>query len=412
MERVIADFNRDLETFVEQRHKFLMLIPCSDGETVPVLKMLRGIEEADASDVFLSFADECNHIDAYISVCMERLREEWTLANTYAGENDKDPLPELPPELFDGALPAAERLIRAFDYLRAQLPPNGGHRLVWVMCPTAIGDRGGLINLLNQIVPADKTVQPWMRQVRLIVRDVRYDLTNRRPGLCDYPRVWERPIDLSQKQMVEALDMDAKDPTKSDGERIQALLSLAIMDTGYNRTKDALFKLDYCMGYYQSVDDKPMIALVYNCMGDTYRRQNNWIEARDHYEWGVVTAADCKNNTQLYHSVRSLGDTHFKLKEYGVSEQYYDQTDQMATHLLDPDGKVDAMMWRGLSQEKQEKWQAACASFEGAATLSRNLDMNDKLQTNLGHLKRVYPRAGREDQVDGLKEELKNLKKG
>ncbi len=412
MEHVIEDFNRDLETFVEQRQKYLMLIPCSDGDTVAVLRMLRGIEEADPADVFLSFADACNHIDAYISVCMERLREEWSLANQFAAENEKEPLPPLPEALFDGDLPAADRLIRAFDYMRAQLPPDGGHRLVWVMFPTSIGDRGGLLNLLNQLVPDDKTVQPWMRQVRLIVRDVPYDMLNRRAGLCDYPRVWERPVDLSPKAMAMAMKESLADEHCPTADKVQMMLSLAIMDTGYNRCDDALAKLDVCMGYYQSVDDKGMISLVYSCQGDVYRRKSNWVEARNHYEWSSVTAAEVEAKQQLYMSVRNLGEVNYKLKEYALSEQYYDHTDQMASHMLDPEGKADAMMWRGLAQEKQGRHDAACQSLEDAATLCRSLEMNDALVTNLGHLKRIYPKVGRDQQLDDLKRELKQLKNG
>ena len=91
------------------------------------------------------------------------------------------------------------------------------------------------------------------------------------------------------------------------------------------------------------------------------------------------------------------------------AEQYYDGIVQLSAVTLDPGTKINAFKWRGLSQERQGKYQAAIESLEAASLLSRNMDLTSLESENAKHLARVYRVVGRPDLADRAEAEGKRI---
>jgi tetratricopeptide (TPR) repeat protein len=367
-----------------------------------------GTQKATATDVFLLFTDKFVAPSPFVSVAVERLKEEHRMACEGLAEAGRASFPPVPETLCNELQPPAERLRDAISFARSLVPREGGHRLVWAMFPEEIVDRRAYLHLVASCVPWEG-VQPWMRGVRLIFRDGP-DTAQYAPELVEAPRLRRAMIDLSTAAITASFEEDVEDEELSEAERMQALLSLACMDYAYNRTADAIAKYEVLLGYYQYTENHMMQAFVMNGLGDVYcQRLGDLEQAQYWYECAVPPAVTTQEPGTLAAIVKNLGDLAYKRKQYAAAEQYFDHLDKLRGHLLDPEGKVQALEWRGLSQEQQQAYGRAVESWDAAALLCRNIRLPGLLRMNLEHLQRVYRRLRMRDKLAAVQAELQEL---
>jgi len=70
--------------------------------------------------------------------------------------------------------------------------------------------------------------------------------------------------------------------------------------------------------------------------------------------------------------------------------------------MFDEVGLVEALEWRGKSQEKQQAFDRAVLSWAEAALVCKDFDLNDRLGPFLDNWRRGYQRLG-------MREELKTF---
>ncbi len=396
-----------LRGFVEQRDDLIALVPCQDSDTTVVLKLFRDIEDASASDIVLLFADDFVEPGPYVSVAVERLAEQHRIASAYAIEQGLEPLAPMPEALFDDSLRPGLRLFDAVVYAKSLMPTPGGHRLVWVMCPPQIADREPWLDLVRVFLP-DRGVEPWMAGLRLVFRD-QLDTPQIAPDIARCPRVRLIDVDFSPESLERGLEEDAANEELSDAERMQALLSLAVIDGAHSRLSEAASRYDRLLGYYQQTNNPAMQAFVINAFGDLCRAAGDMPKAQHWYECAVTPATDAKDAIVLAAITRNLGELAYEQGRYGEAEEYFDGLDQLAAHMLQPETKAGALEWRGLSLEQLGRPHDAADVWESAAMLCRTIGMPQLLRINLEHLERVYHRTNRPGHLRDVREELSAL---
>ena len=404
MRRLFEQAKQQIGEFIEQRDDLVLILGCSDNDVAIGLKILRDIEQANGTDVFLLFADNFIQPGPFVSVAVERLKEEHRMACEALREEGKPPLPDPPAELSDEKLPPAQRLQRAVEFAGSLLPRGGGNRLIWAMFPLEIGNRHEYLKLAAGLFPM-RGIQPWMRGVRLLFRDLP-GTEQFIPGIRRAPRVRLSLLDFSPKAAEESLDDDARDESLPEDQRMQSLLMAASLDYAHNRTSDALSKYELLLGYFQKTGNLSMQALVINAQGDIHHRAGDLAQAQHWYECALAPSGEAKDAMMLAIVGRNLGDVSFKQHRFADAEQYYDGVDKLAGASLDAENKIRALEWRGLSQEKQSAWDRAAVSWEAAALLSRNIGIPGFLQQNLRHLERAYQRLGDGTKLAAVREEM------
>jgi tetratricopeptide (TPR) repeat protein len=407
MRKLIEQLRLQIGRFIEQRDDFIMLAACSDDDAGITLQMLRDLEHASATDVFMLMADKFIQPQAFVSVAIERLREQHTLACDALAEKGAPPLPALPDRLSDESRPAELRLREAIGFARALVTRAGGQHLVWAMFPQRIEDRHQYLQFIRSFVPWGG-VQPWMAGIRLLFRD-EIGTSEFAPDLASAPRVRLMQVDMSPSAIQTSTEEDAADEELSEEERMQAVLALALLDYAHNRTEDAIARYNQLLAYYQRTENQAMQAFVINAFGDIYHRNGDLEQARHWYECAVPPAATAKDPLILSTIARNLGDVSYKSGLYSEAEQYFDGVDKLSTVTLDVPTKVRALEWRGLSQEQQGKCESAIASWEAAALLSRNMNLPVLLAENLEHLKRLNNKLDSNDKTVSVESERKTI---
>ena len=407
MRKLVENLQKNIVRFVEQRDDLLMIASCSGNDTAITLQILRDVEQSSAKDIFLLFADDFVQAGPFVSVTVERLREHHSAACEALAEKSRPLLPPLPTSLFDESQPPQLRLFQTISFARSLLPRKGGHRLVWAMCPQQISDRHGYLRLVSSLAPWEGA-KPWMAGVRLIFRD--------EPGTAEYfpelakaPRVRFMNPDLGPAALEAGLQAEVDDEDAPEEERMQSLLSLALLDYAHSRTEQALAKYNVVLAFYQKTGSQAMQAFVINAFGDVFHRAGDLGRALYWYECAVPPAAMAKDPLILSTVTKNLADVSYKLGQYEDAEEYYDGLDKLSGVTLDPGTKTHALAWRGLSQEQQAKHEAAIESLEAAAVLGRKMSIPNLLSESLTHLARLYNKAGQGEKAASAEAELKTV---
>src|SRR5262249_7815228 len=149
-----------LADFVEQRDDLLLGVRCAATDAAVVLQVLRDVELAAPSDVFLLFAHDCTDPPSFVAALVAQLAEQHAVADPAARADGAAGLPPWPATLDDAQAPPPARLRAALEFARGLLPPRGGHRLVWAMVPPHVADPVAWFGLVSALIPWTD-VAPW-----------------------------------------------------------------------------------------------------------------------------------------------------------------------------------------------------------------------------------------------------------
>jgi tetratricopeptide (TPR) repeat protein len=399
MRKLFDQLTAKLRSFREQRDNLLLLVPCADSDVAFILMALRDLDRQSPADLYFLFADDFLSPDPYLTTLANRLQEELTLINEATGPNDEK-LPPLPPEMLDRRSPAPKRLEAGLRYARSLIDPRKGQRFVWGMGPMSISDPTAYLELLAQLPPRSE-ILPWMRGARIVAR-VPADFNLAQSHLAKAKRVSVDPFVIPPNAHEEELLANAADPKMPVGERMQAEVQLAYIDYAHSRFDMATERFNKALAFFQWAKISAMEALIISGLGDIARRREDWRKAQHWYACAVVPAAESGSPILLSTVVQNLAVVAYQEERWADAEARYDELATIKRGMFDEVGLVEAMEWRGKSQEKQQAFDRAVLSWAEAAMVCRDFDLNDRLKPFLDNWRRGYERLG-------MREELKTF---
>src|SRR6185436_16471128 len=173
------------------------------------------------------------------------------------------------------------------------------------------------------------------------------------------------------------------------------------------RTQEARTHFEVLLDHHSKSGNPQLQAIVLNGLGDLEQRQGNSAKARPWYERAVRPAVASGQATVLATVVQNLAAVAYQQRSYAGAEVYYDGLVRLKDCLVDEDGKALALEWRGLSQEKQDAYDRAVASWEEAELLSRAFELPHRLRPVLEHLRRGYRQLKNQEAVAAVEAELR-----
>jgi tetratricopeptide (TPR) repeat protein len=399
MRKLFDQLAAKLRSFREQRDNLLLLIPCADSDVAFILMALRDLDRQSPADLYFLFADDFLSPGAYLTALANRLQEELTLTNEATGPS-AEKLPSLPPEMLDRRRPAPERLKAGLQYARSLIDPRKGQRFIWGMGPMSISDPTGYLELLAQFPPRPE-ILPWMRGARIVAR-VPADFNLAQSPLAKAKRVSVDPFVIPPNAHEEELLANAADPKMPVGERMQAEVQLAYIDYAHSRFDTATERFNKALAFFQWAKIPAMEGLIISGLGDIARRQEDWKKAQHWYACAVVPAAESGSPILLSTVVQNLAVVAYQGERWADAEARYDELVTIKRGMFDEVGLVEALEWRGKSQEKQQAFDRAVLSWAEAALVCKDFDLNDRLESFLDNWRRGYERLG-------MREELKTF---
>lgn len=403
MRQLFEHLREELIGFIAQRDRILLEVACRDADAPLVFKMLSDLDSAHESDLFLLCLDDFTTPAEYVGRVLTAVRVQMeTVAEDLAAQG-RPPLAALPPALADTQTAPAQRLIGLIEHVRGWLPPEGGHRIIWGFFPFQIADRPAYLGFLAELL-REGGMPRWMRATRLIVR-APSDAATPMPG----PRSRRIVADFSPAALQAALASEAADEHLSEAQRAQALLTLAQLDSAQGRADAARRHFTEVIRHAERLSNQALQALALNGLGELAHREGNLPAARAFYECAVEPACGAGAPVLLALLSRNLGDLAFLESRYAEAEKHYDAWQKLAAHMLDAEGRVQALQKRALAQLRLTRPSDGRESLEGAAALGRSLELWGLHRYTLEELSRLYGQLGEVSLRRTTEQELKAL---
>ncbi len=409
MQSLIRDARKKIEDFVNQREDLIMLAKCRKHDMGILLKIIRDVDLASPWNIFLLFADNFTDPAGFVSSLTDNFIKEHETVSRALEKEGKEKLPPVPGHVKDESVPPDKRLKNLMAFVRSFVPSDGGHLVIWGICPLEIENRKEYAKFISSFLPEEKT-ENRIRGTRIIFRINMEKTENSNPQ--NVPFMQTASFDFGQAAFRKSMEKDAADENLSEDERMGNLYCLAVLDYAHNRVPAAEAKLKKLLGYYQGKKNPLMEAMVMNAFGDLYFHRIMDIEtARHWYECAAVSAVKSKSHVLLTIVVKNLGDLFFAWEKYDKAWEFYDNLDKLATKTADPETKARALELKGLCLEKRKLFEPAAKTLEDAASFCKKAEIDSYLEENLRHLERIYKKLGFNQRLKHIKNELGNMKK-
>jgi tetratricopeptide (TPR) repeat protein len=395
---------RNLRDFCKQRDNLLLLVPCADTDVALLVKALRTLDQESGSDLFLLFADEFVSKELYVNSLVSRLPEELKLINGAVGPEES--LPMLPVQVLDKQRPALHRLKEGMKYARSLIDVSKGQHYIWGMGPMSIRDPEGYVQLLAGL-PPNPSIEPWMRGGRIVAR-VPADFSLQRSPLAKAKRIKVEQFAIPPDAHEQGLLADAADPKVPLADRMQAEVQLGYLEYAHGRFDTATERFRKALAFFQWAKIPAMEGLIISGLGDIARSQKDWKKAQHWYACAATPAAEAGSPILLATVVQNLAIVAFEEQRWKDAEDRYGELATIKRGMFDEVGLVDALEWRGKSQEKQQAFDRATLSWAEAAMICKDFEMKDRLPKVLPNLRNGYERLGMREELKTFDADWKN----
>lgn len=402
MRKIFDQLMGTLRGFLKQRDHLLLLVPCEDSEVALLLKALRDLDRESGADVFLLFAEDFQSSDTFVNNTARCLRDEHELTNEAVGP-DVPKLPPLPDAFLDPENSPSVRFEAGLSYAHSLIDPRQGQHFLWGMGPGNISDPKGYLELLAQL-PPQPDIRPWMRGARIVAR-VPADFKIELSPLSAARRVQVSPFTIPPHAQEEEMAAAASDPKTPMGDRMQAEVQLAYLDSAHGRFDKAIERFFKALAFFQWAEIPVMEGLVICGLGDIARRQGNLKEAQHWYACAVVPAAKSENPILMSTIVQHLAAAAFQEKRFADAEQRYSELVTLKRATFDEEGLAEALEWQGNSQESQRAYDRAVVCWEEAALISKSFQLKERLGPLLLKLKRGYQALEMREELEEFDEQ-------
>jgi len=350
---------------IEQRESFAMVLACEDVETVYASSVLQGLDQSEAATIFMTFAHPVRTARAFVDVCVEMVEMQRRGVNERRADKGGELWPELSAACRDPNLSGATRIRELLSYVRARVEPET--KLVLTLLPTEINDVSGYSALVRELLPSPD-LQPWMRHVRLFVRDARetpFLLPQLASPEPDGVEVYV--VDFSPQALEEGL---ASDASKEDADPLQrglALLQLAALDFAHRRYPQSLEKYGLLYELFDRLDRPGLAALCLCGAGDVHRMADQPEEASRRYRQGLEVIKAGQSPPVMLNLLIGIGTLSLDQERFVDAELYWDLAARIAAaKLKNVNALPDAMEMAGVARRGQGNVAGAIGAWEGA----------------------------------------------
>jgi tetratricopeptide (TPR) repeat protein len=388
------------------------LVLCgSAGDALPILKVLEGLEEASASDLFWTCTENFADPRGYSSAIIKNFATRHGAVRLAMEKQKISPWPPIPAEILSEQEAPARHLRAIAAFSRELLPvPNGGNN-VWVFYPLEVTDNFAFAALIKELL-AHEFPSPWCHHLRFIIREDPGDHAIRR--LIDKsPRIqWYEP-DLNMGAINRSLESEIADESAPLADRMALLPVMAGNDYAESRYPEALRKYELLLRYHAPMNNHTMSAFALNGMGEVYERTGDLARANQSFEAALIPASFGEHPPLpvFLNVLTNLGNLCVRQLRWQDGEAYYDMAQQIATAARNPSAKMKAIENRGICQQKQGKSSGAAQSWNDGAVIAAQLQDVGSGQTFLQHLEGHYRETGQSEKARQVREQLIELGK-
>jgi tetratricopeptide (TPR) repeat protein len=398
-----------LQAFLEQRDDVALVLGSSAADSLPVLKILEGLEEESTSDLFWTVTDEFHEPAAYASAVVRGFATRHEVVRLAMERRGMRPWPPIPPAVLAEDSAPGYRLRALAAFSRELLPvPNGGNN-VWVFYPLEIADHAAYAQLVAQLLYHDFPF-PWCHHLRFIVRADPGDAALP-TVLGQWPRIqWYQP-DLGMDAVSRGLEAEVADESLPLGERMTFVPIMAGMDYAMGRLPEALQKYELLLRFHAAEGNRPMAAFALNGMGEVYEKLGDLDRANASYEAALIPASDgdAPAIPIWLNTVVNLGNLCVRQARWADGEAYFDVAQQLATVARDATSRISALDNRGLCQHQQWKLAEAARSWSDGAALAATLQDVRMCRLLLVRLQQLYEQFGEHASALEIRQQLAAL---
>jgi len=409
MQKLLEQISQRFQSFINQRDDLALIVRSMETDSVPLLKILEGLEEASASDLYWIFTDNFLNQESYANDVISSFATKHELIRLSMEKEGMNPWQPIPQQILSEKTPPAQRLRNLAAFSRELLPvPNGG-MVIWGFYPLEIADHTAYALLMEEILQ-HKFPFPWCHHLRFIIRDDSETLSMEKQ-LSTLPRIqWYKP-DLSMDAINRSMEEDIADETLPLDARLNTLMVMAGMDYAYGYFPQALEKYELLLQYYAPMGNLTMAALSLNGMGMVYEKLGELRKANESYEAAIVPASqgDHPPITVLLNIILNLANIRRNEKRWEDAEAYFDMAQQLSTANRDASLKIRSLEDRGICQQKQGKYKEACASWDDGLVMAAQLQDVQLCRDLLGRLKQLYSETGQAAREHEVSEQLTAL---
>lgn len=401
----------ELRRFIRQRENFALVLCGSAGDALPILKILEGLEETSASDLFWSCTENFEDPRGYASAIIKNFATRHGAVRLAMEKQQMAPWPSIPPEILSENEAPVRRLRGLAAFSRELLPvPNGGNN-VWIFYPLEVTDDSAFATLIKELL-AHEFPFPWCHHLRFIIREDPADRAIRRL-IENSPRIqWYEP-NLSMEAINRSLESEIADEDVPLAQRMALLPVMAGNDYARGRYAEALQKYELLLRYHAPMSNQTMAAFALNGMGEVYERTGDLARANQSFEAALIPASVGEHPPLpiFLNVLTNLGNLCVQQSRWQDGEAYYDMAQQISTAARDPSTKMKAIENRGICQKKQGKYDKAAQSWNDGAVIAAQLQDVGSCQTFLRHLEEHYRESGQSEKARQVREQLIELGK-
>lgn len=390
MRKLLNDISQRFQSFVDQRDDLTLVVCSRETDAPPLLKILEGLEEMSASDLYWIFTDNFANSTAYANAVVTAFTTKHELIRLAMEKDGMNPWPSVPPHVLSEDTPPAQRLRDLGAFSRELLPiPNGGS-CVWIFYPLQITTPSAFATLMEEVLRHDFPF-PWCHHLRFVIREDPADRALQRV-LGTSPRIqWYEP-DISMDAMNRSMEAEIADDALPLGERLNTLMVMAAMDCAHKRFPQALEKYELLLQYHAPMSNYALAALALNGMGEVYEKTGNLDRANESYEAALIPASHGDNPPipVFLNVVLNLANLRRAQERWEDAEAYFDMAQQLATVNRDASLMIRSLENRGICQQKQGKLEEACKSWNDGLVLAAQLEDVELCRSLLERLHQHY----------------------
>ena len=144
---------------------------------------------------------------------------------------------------------------------------------------------------------------------------------------------------------------------------------------------------------YEKLKYNQGLANVYNRLGDVYRKQKNYQEAKGYYQKSLKLFQQLNQPVGIAENLNNLGDNARKQKKITIALNFYHQSLKIAQS----NNYLQGMMgnWNNLGDvfAQQRKYPKAIENYQQALEVARKLDSKLDIAENLSSIGRVHSKS-------------------
>jgi tetratricopeptide (TPR) repeat protein len=407
MQKLLKEISDRLRAFVDQRDDVGLVLVSPAAEAAPLLKILEGLEDASASDLYWSFTDNFTDAVAYANAIVNAFATKHEVVRLAMQKEKMTQWPPIPPQILSEQASPVQKLREVAAFSRELLPvPNGGNN-VWIYFPLEIADQAAFSGLMAAVLRHEFPF-PWCHHLRFIIRG---DPAGEPPLLASSARVQRYQPDLSMDAITRSMEEELADESLPLQERMAPLPIMAGNDFAQARYPEAMEKYELLLRYHAPNNNFAMAAFALNGMGEVYEKQGDLERANESYEAALIPASHGENPAipVLLNVVLNLGNLCVRQARWEDGEAYFDTAQQLATVARNAPAKIGSLEKRGVCQQQQGKNEEAAKSWHDGAVIAALVEDVDSCRTLLARLEQYYSAAGQTAKAHELQEQVAAL---